>query len=234
MTTTRRILIVEDDQIQREILGESLGGEFNVSTAATLAEADAILGTSDDARFDAIVLDLGMPDGNGHDYCLMLRRQGHKMPIIIVSGSGDEAEVVRGLDAGANDCMTKPFRLNELQARLRAHLRIFDNSEDATFTIGRYTFRPAAKTMMDHAANRRLRLTGKETAILKFLYRAGARSVTRPTLLEEVWGYKSGVTTHTLETHIYRLRQKLEANPGNCRLLVTDAGGYRLNAALAA
>ena len=151
------------------------------------------------------------------------------MPIIMLTGSDAETDVVRGLDSGANDYIAKPFRLNELLARLRAQLRIFENSEDAVFTIGPYTFRPSAKLLQDPAKNRRIRLTEKEAAILKYLYRAGGRPVGRQILLNEVWGYNSAVTTHTLETHIYRLRQKIEPDPANACLLVTEGGGYRLD-----
>ena len=155
------------------------------------------------------------------------------MPIIMLTGSDDEADIVRGLDAGANDYIAKPFRLAELLARLRAQVRIFENSEDAVFTIGPYTFRPSAKLLQEPVKNRRIRLTEKEAAILKFLYRAGTRPVARQVLLNEVWGYNANVTTHTLETHIYRLRQKIEPDPGNARLLVTEGGGYRLDPAAA-
>jgi DNA-binding response OmpR family regulator len=232
MTVARPILIVENDRAQQRTLAEglSIDNEFEVHVAATLGEADALLG-AEDARFDAVVLGLEMPDGNGHGYCAKLRRLGHEMPIIIVADSPDEVDIVRGLDAGANDFLTKPLRLSELQARLRAQLRSFDNSEAAVFTIGQFTFRPSAKLLQDPARKQRFRLTDKETAILKFLYRAGAKSVTRPVLLEKVWGYSSEVETHTLETHIYRLRQKLEANPANSTMLVSEAGGYRLKAA---
>jgi DNA-binding response OmpR family regulator len=231
MTAARPILIVEDDDQQRTLLIEalSLGNEFEVTAAATLNEADALLG-AEDARFDAVLLDLGMPDGSGFDYLAKWRNQGHVMPIIIVTGSCDEAEVVRGLDAGANDYVTKPFRMNELLARLRTQVRIFEKSENATFTIGHYSFRPAAKLLVDRE-KRRLRLTSKEVEILRFLYRAGAKPVSRPILLEGVWGYNSRAETHTLETHIYRLRQKMEINPAACRILVTEGGGYQLNAA---
>lgn len=207
--------------------------EFAVSAAATLSEADALLGASD-ARFDAVILDLGMPDGDGHAYCAKLRAQGHRMPIIFVTGSSHEGDVVRGLDSGANDYVAKPFRVSELLARLRAQLRIFDNSEDAVLTVGPYAFRPAAKLLLDPVSKRRVRLTGKETAVLKFLYRSGARPVPRAVLLDEVWGYNSAITTHTLETHIYRLRQKIELDPAGHRLLVNEAGGYRLNSAMLA
>jgi len=232
MTAERPILVVDDDATLREALLEQLqiDGEFAVAEATTVSEAEALL-TGKDARFDAIILDVGLPDGDGRDLCALLRRQGLRMPIIMLTGSDDEADVVRGLDAGANDYIAKPFRLAELLARLRAQLRIFENSEDAVFTIGPYTFRPSAKLLHEPHKNRRIRLTEKEAAILKFLYRAGTRPVARQVLLNEVWGYNAAVTTHTLETHIYRLRQKIEPDPSNARLLVTEGGGYRLDPA---
>jgi len=230
MTAERPILIVDDDDTLRETLAEQLGldGEFSTVEAGTIADAEACL-ASPQGRFDAIILDIRLPDGDGRDLCVRLRRQGVKVPILMLTGSDEEADVVRGLDSGANDYIAKPFRLNELLARLRAQLRIFENSEDAVFVIGPYTFRPSAKLLQDEAKNRRIRLTEKEAAILKFLYRAGIKPVARQVLLNEVWGYNAGVTTHTLETHIYRLRQKIEPDPANARLLVTEGGGYRLD-----
>jgi len=229
MAGERPILIVDDDTSLRETLAEQLEleGEFTATEAATLAEAETKM-SSKDARYDALILDVGLPDGDGRDLCQRLRRQGIRVPIIMLTGSDEEVDVVRGLDSGANDYIGKPFRLAELLARLRAQLRIFENSEDAVFTIGPYTFRPAAKLLQEPVKNRRIRLTEKEAAILKFLYRAGTRPVARQVLLNEVWGYNAAVTTHTLETHIYRLRQKIEPDPSNARLLVTEGGGYRL------
>lgn len=230
MAGERPVLIVDDDGALRATLAEQLGveGEFGAVEAATIAEAEAFLGAKD-ARFDALILDIRLPDGDGRDFCVRLRRQGVKIPIIMLTGSDEEADVVRGLDSGANDYIAKPFRLAELLARLRAQLRIFENSEDAVFAIGPYVFRPAAKLLQEPVKNRRIRLTEKETAILKFLYRSGGRAVARQVLLNEVWGYNAAVTTHTLETHIYRLRQKIEPDPARARLLITEGGGYRLN-----
>jgi DNA-binding response OmpR family regulator len=232
MIAARPLLIVEGDRAQQEILvkGLSMDREFEVHVAASFSDADALL-SAEDARFDAVVLGLEVPNGNGHRYCAKLRRLGHKMPIMIVAASSDEVDIVRGLEAGADDYLTKPLRLNELLARLRAQLRSFDNSVAAVFTIGHYTFWPLAKLLQDPTRNRRFRLTDKEAAILKLLYRAGAQSVTRPMLLEKVWGYSPAVETHTLETHIYRLRRKL-ANSVDGPLLITEPGGYRLNAAV--
>jgi len=230
MTGPRPILIVDDDPALRATLAEQLAleGEFTIAEADDLAEADIRLAQAE-TRFDLVLLDIRLPDGDGRDFCLKLRRQGLRMPVIMLTGADAESDVVRGLDAGANDYIAKPFRLAVLLARLRAQLRVFDNSDDASFAIGPYMFRPADKTLKDKT--RRIRLTEKEAAILKFLYRAGPRSVPRQVLLNEVWGYNPAVTTHTLETHIYRLRRKIEADPVKARLLLTEEGGYRLDPA---
>ncbi|HTW29213.1 MAG TPA: response regulator transcription factor [Acetobacteraceae bacterium] len=230
MAGERPILIVDDDAALRETLAEQLhvDGEFSAVEAASIGEAETNLAAHEN-RFDAVILDVTLPDGDGRDLCAKLRRQGLKVPIIMLTGSDRETDVVRGLDSGANDYIAKPFRLAELLARLRAQMRIFENSEDAVFTIGPYTFRPSAKLLQEPGRNRRIRLTEKEAAILKFLYRAGTKPVARQVLLNEVWGYNAAVTTHTLETHIYRLRQKIEPDPSNARLLVTEGGGYRLD-----
>jgi DNA-binding response OmpR family regulator len=230
MAGERPILIVDDDQALREALVEQLQleGEFSVEQADSIAVAARMM-AEPSVRYDALILDVSLPDGDGRDFCADQRKQGRRMPIIMLTGSDDEADVVRGLNAGANDYVAKPFRIAELLARLRAQMRIFENSEDAVFTIGPYVFRPSAKLLQEPARNRRIRLTEKEAAILKFLYRAGTRPVARQVLLNEVWGYNAAVTTHTLETHIYRLRQKIEPDPTNACLLVTEGGGYRLD-----
>jgi len=226
----RPILIVENDAALRATLAAQIAqeGDFTADEAESASEAEAKLGGAD-ARYDAILLDIGLPDGDGRELCAKLRREGKKMPVIMLTGADAEQDVVRGLDAGANDYIAKPFRLNELLARVRAQLRVFDNSEDAVFTIGPYMFRPSAKLLLEPVRNRKIRLTEKESAILKYLYRSGGRPVGRQVLLNEVWGYNSAVTTHTLETHIYRLRQKIEPDPSNARLLLTEGGGYRLD-----
>lgn len=229
MSAFRRVLIVEDDAMLRATLAEQIGFgcEFIVDQAECIAEAECRLAT--DMNYDLILLDVGLPDGDGRDFCTSLRLDGRRMPIIMLTGADAEADVIRGLDAGANDYIAKPFRLSELLARMRAQLRVFDNSDDAVFPIGSYIFRPSARLLVEPKRNRKVRLTDKETAILKFLYRAGGKPVSRQILLSEVWGYNAAVTTHTLETHIYRLRQKMEMANADNRILVTESGGYRLN-----
>jgi DNA-binding response OmpR family regulator len=174
-----------------------------------------------------VILDVGLPDNDGRELCRLMRKQGVKCPILMLTGHDSDSDTILGLDAGANDYVTKPFKFPVLLARFRAQLRQHEQSEDAIFTVGPYTFRPSAKILTD-TDGRKTRLTEKETNILKFLYRASGSVVARDTLLHEVWGYNAGVTTHTLETHIYRLRQKIEPEPSNAQLLVTESGGYRL------
>jgi DNA-binding response OmpR family regulator len=229
MSLARPILIVEDDATLRATLAEQIAmqGEFVAEEAASAAEAAAKL-ADPDVRYDAILLDIGLPDADGREFCAKLRRDGKTIPVIMLTGADAEQDVVRGLEAGANDYVAKPFRLSELLARLRAQLRVFDNSEDAVFTIGHYLFRPSARLLLDPGKNRKVRLTDKECRILKYLLRANAAPVDRNTLLADVWGFSSGVTTHTLETHIYRLRQKMELDPASPQLLLTERGAYRL------
>jgi DNA-binding response OmpR family regulator len=230
MSAARPILIVEDDDALRQVLADQVAssGLFHSIEAASLDEASRHLSAAE-ARFDSIILDVRLPDGDGRDFCARIRKQGHTMPIIMLTGAAEEGDVVSGLNAGANDYIIKPFRLSELLARLQAQLRLFDASEDAVFTIGRYTFRPAAKLLIGPDKNQRIRLAAKEVDILKYLYRHANCFVSRQELLDEVWCYNRVVTTRTLETHVYRLRRKIEADPTNCRLLMTAPGGYRLD-----
>ncbi len=226
MSNTRQILIVDDDDDLRTSLRDQLAlyDEFNVATAATAAEGMEVARKS---QLDLVLFDVGLPDMDGREAVKQLRRNGFKAPILMLTGNTTDADQILGLDAGANDYIAKPFKFAVLLARIRAQLRQHEQSEDAVFTIGPYTFKPAAKLLLDDKGVK-VRLTEKETSILKFLYRAGEKVVSREVLLHEVWGYNAGVTTHTLETHIYRLRQKIEKDPSSAELLVTETGGYKL------
>jgi DNA-binding response OmpR family regulator len=227
MRAGRRLLIVDDDGALRQSLAEQLelNDEFVCIECGTAARALELVNND---RFDTIVLDVGLPDMDGRELCRLLRRAGVQVPIVMLTGADSEPDTILGLEAGADDYVTKPFRLSVLLARLRAHLRQSDHSDAAVFMIGPYTFRPGDKLLTDQSGRRKVRLTEKETAILKYLYRAGDRAIGRDTLLDEVWGYNAGVTTHTLETHVYRLRQKIERDPARAEILVTEPGGYRL------
>lgn len=227
MARARRILLVDDDELLRETLLDQFAvhDEFKVDIAKDAAEA--IEAVRNEAHIDIVLLDVGLPDMDGRDACRVMRKNGFKSPVIMLTGADSEADTILGLDAGANDYVTKPFKFSVLLARLRAHLRSHEQSEDAVFRVGPYEFKPAVKMLVTEK-DRKIKLTEKETSILKYLYRSGGQPVSREKLLDEVWGYNSGVTTHTLETHIYRLRQKIEPETGNATLLVTEAGGYRL------
>ncbi len=226
MAQLKKILLIDDDEDLREALSEQLimTEDFDVFEAAN--GQDALVKVKE-ATYDIVILDVGLPDTDGRDLCRVMRKQGVKSPILMLTGQATDADTILGLDAGANDYVTKPFKFPVLLARVRAQLRQHEQSEDAIFTLGPYTFKPSAKMLITED-EKKIRLTEKETNILKFLYRSTEGVVPRDVLLHEVWGYNAGVTTHTLETHIYRLRQKIEPDPSKARLLVTEAGGYRL------
>jgi DNA-binding response OmpR family regulator len=225
MPQAKTILIVDDDEDLRGALAEQLasGDEFRVIEAGTVAEG---LAAARQTQADLILLDVDLPDGDGREAARTLRSEGVGTPVIMLTAAAADADQVQGLDAGANDYVTKPFRYGVLLARIRAHLRSHEQSEAAVYRLGPYEFRPAARVLLDDKG-KKIRLTDKETNILKYLYRKGA-PVAREELLTEVWGYNAGVTTHTLETHVYRLRQKIEPDAGRVTLLITEAGGYRL------
>ena len=226
MSTLKKILMVDDDPDLREALADQLVAteEFDVFEATDGAEG---LARAREQHYDLVILDVGLPDMDGRELCRLMRKQGVKCPVVILTGHTTDSDQIHGLDSGANDYIAKPFKLPVLLARLRAQLRQHEQSEDAVFGVGPYTFKPALKLLLDEH-EKKIRLTEKETNILKYLYRANNNVVARDVLLHEVWGYNAGVTTHTLETHIYRLRQKIEPDPANAKILVTEPGGYRL------
>ena len=227
MAQLKKVLLIDDDEDLREALSEQLlmMEDFDVYEGNSGAAA---LEKVKQQSYDLVVLDVGLPDTDGRELCRLIRKQGVKCPIVMLTGHDTDSDTILGLDAGANDYITKPFKFPVLLARMRAQLRQHEQSEDAIFTLGPYTFKPSIKILVT-AEGKKIRLTEKETNILKFLYRATEDVVPRDILLHEVWGYNAGVTTHTLETHIYRLRQKIEPDPGKASILITENGGYRLS-----
>ena len=226
MAKVKNIFLVDDDDDLREVLAEQLlmTQDFDVVEAGSGQDALSHLKSG---APDLIILDVGLPDTDGRELCRVIRKNGVSCPVIMLTGHNTDSDTILGLDAGANDYVTKPFKFPVLLARVRAQLRQHEQSEDATFGLGPYTFKPSAK-LLTTEDGKKIRLTEKETNILKFLYRADDAIIPRDMLLHEVWGYNAGVTTHTLETHIYRLRQKIEPDPTQTRLLVTESGGYKL------
>ena len=226
MAQHKTLLIVDDDADLRGALAEQLELDDEFATVQA-GEGEEGVQRALEIRPDLILLDVDLPDIDGREACRRMRQQGVTAPVIMLTAAASDDDAINGLEAGANDYVTKPFRFAVLLARIRAHLRSHEQSEDAVFHLGPYEFRPAAKLLVDEKG-KKIRLTEKETSILKYLYRQGEKAVPREELLSEVWGYNAGVTTHTLETHVYRLRQKIEPDPASAKLLLTEAGGYRL------
>jgi DNA-binding response OmpR family regulator len=226
MPNTSKILIVDDDAELRDALSDqlSLHEEFEAAVAENGTKA---VQAAKAGQIDLVIMDVGLPDIDGRETVRVLRKNGFQAPIIMLTGHDTDSDMILGLESGANDYLTKPFRFAVLLARIRAQLRQYETSEDAIFTIGPFTFRPKSKLLLSPKGSK-VRLTEKEASILRYLYRFGQRPVSRETLLQEVWGYNCGITTHTLETHIYRLRQKMEEDVAAPAILVTEAGGYKL------
>ena len=224
--SSSRLLIVDDDAYLRATLRQQLAieGFSDVFELGVVADLDSALSH---ANPDLILLDIQMPDGNGIDICQRLRRNGFAKPIVMLTAKGAEGDIVLGLEAGANDYITKPLRLGEVIACIRTQLRRLCASVDAQFEIGDLSFVPANKMLHEIGSDRMQALTEKEATILKFLYRASPNNVTKDELLAEVWGFQNGVSTHTLETHIYRLRKKISRLTKK-QLVLTIEKGYRL------
>ena len=190
MPNRHRILIVDDDPGLREALTEQLSLQKEFEAVAVENGRKGVQAAKAD-QIDMVIMDVGLPDIDGREAARILRKNGFKAPIIMLSGHDTDSDTVLGFESGANDYVTKPFRFTVLLARIRAQLRQYEASEDAIFTIGPYTFRPSAKLLLSPEGNN-IRLTDKETSILRYLYRAGQRPVSRETLLQDVWGYNSG------------------------------------------
>jgi DNA-binding response OmpR family regulator len=224
MTSIKRVLWIDDDTLLLEMTIPQLAAKGFHIVAETSA-ASGLKRCTDDT-FSAILLDIGLPDGNGCEVCGALREQGLNTPIIMLTGADGDADTICGLESGANDYIAKPFRLNLLVARLNAQIRQHEKHDDAVFMLGSYLFRPADKLLRSRQG-KRIRLSGREVDILKYLCQAG-RTVSREELLKEIWGYTIDVDTHTLESHIYRLRKKVEQDRDHLNILVTEPGGYRV------
>lgn len=227
-TLTRlSVLLVDDDEEMRDALSSQLAlhEDFEITPAEDGEQALEIVGHR---HFDVILLDVGLPDMDGRDVCRLMRRKGIHSPIIMLTAMQSDADIILGLDSGANDYVVKPFRMGVLLARIRAHLRQHEASEDASFSLGPYTFKPSSRLLIEKETNREVSLSDKECAILKFLYRAGETAVSCDTLYSEIWDHAAPLATHTLQTHIYRLRQKIEADPSHPKILISEGGGYRV------
>ena len=221
-----RLFIVDDDDLLRATLKDQLNAEgySQVTALAGVTELFKILPESDP---DIMLLDVQMPDGNGVDVCRQLRRNGFTKPILMLTGKNAEEDIIRGLEAGANDYVAKPMRMGELLARIKSHLKQHRASDNVRFQLGSLSFVPATKMLQHDQSDQKQLLTEKEAVILKFLIRAAPEIVTKDTLLKDIWGFRDGVSTHTVVTHIYRLRQKI-ARITSDQIIRTTGKGYCL------
>jgi len=227
LLSTARILIVDDDNLLRSVLLEQLGfeGVKYLAEAATAADVFTQINIS---MPDLILLDVQLPDGNGFEICTRLRQSGFDKAILMLTGQDDESDIIKGFEAGANDYIAKPMRIGELLARIKAQLRQCRASDNVRFSIGDSDFLPANKIVTDNLSGKIITLTEKETLILKKLFRAWPAGVSKDNMLLEVWGLQPDISTHTLETHIYRLRQKLTRISPQ-QIISTTEQGYQLN-----
>ncbi|CAI8199657.1 MAG: Transcriptional regulatory protein WalR [SAR116 cluster bacterium] len=224
---TGRLLVVDDDAFLRATLMEQFAAEGfdEVYEAETLIETFREI---DLRNPDLIILDIRLPDGNGIEICRKLRERGFAKPIIILTGQNAEQDIIASLEAGANDYVIKPMRLGKLLARVKSQLWQHKASDTARFSIGGLSFLPANKLLKSEDETRKVILTEKESTILKYLYRAHPNCVTKEGLLAEVWGFQNGLSTHTVETHIYRLRQKIKRLTKK-NIILTGMQGYSLS-----
>ena len=219
-------MLIDDDDALRAVLRQQFEAE-GLHAIHDAANAQTVFDTIDDFAPDIVLLVVQLPDGNGFDICHKLRNRGFDKPILMLTGQDAEDDIVQGLEAGANDYIAKPMRMGELLARMNTHLRQHKLSDDARFEIQGLDFVPSQKTIASRSSGAKIILTEKETMVLKMLNKKAPDAVSRQALLSEIWGFQKGLTTHTLETHIYRLRRKLTRLTTE-PVIETSQEGYRL------
>ena len=203
------ILFLSDN----EEFAEDLCGQIQLYTPEFSIEREI-----NDSAFDIYILD------EKRELLSRLREKHVKSPIVLLEKNGE--------NLGENDdlifLVEKPFRLNEFLNNLRSCINKFENSSDAYLTFNNYELHPLAKEILNLRNNELIKLTEKEVAVIKYLYKAKDKIVSKTDLLQDVWDYNAEVSTHTIETHIYRLRQKVEHDDVDAQLIITENGGYKL------
>jgi len=227
VSASTKILLINNDKD----LGEALAFQL------PLSEKYQIIETSDETRTltqinnnfcDLVIINSQSSALKECNLTKSLRLAGYKKPIIMLINRNSNLDIPDDQSHKADEYIVKPFRYPVLLKSIETQLHKFKKSENTQYNIGNYVFKPNSK-ILESNENRSIRLTEKENNILKFLYKNLGNFISREILLHEVWGYNSTVTTHTLETHIYRLRQKIEDDPSNACFLITEPGGYKLH-----
>ena len=226
MNPSTKILLINNDKD----LGEALVFQL------TLVEKYQIIETNDETSAlaqinnnfcELVIINSQSSALNGYNLTKSLRLAGFKKPIIMLINQNNNLDIADDQNRKADEYINKPFRYPVLLKSIETQLHKFKKSENTKYSIGNYIFKPNSK-ILESKEGRSIRLTEKENNILNFLYKNLGNVINRETLLHEVWGYNSKVTTHTLETHIYRLRQKIEDDPSKAYFLITKPGGYKL------
>lgn len=229
MSSNRNVLVIDSDQAVSASITTLLtaSGGYAVTPVVNAADAEHALASAK-TEFDAVVMDIDEEGADGIETCARIRHHYKDIAIILMSSAADEMLLVRGLRAGADDFIRKPFRASELMARLQARLRSISSKSNAAVTIGRFAFHPDKRLLVDANGSTRIRLPEKEAKLLWHLHLGNGDVVSRVALLHAVWSYSHTASSHTVETHVYRLRQKIEDDPGRPAVVITERGGYRL------
>lgn len=224
----RRVLIVDDDEGVRRFVAAALEREGLDSTSAATGE-DGLKQAQQESPA-AVILDIALPGAGGLEVCRRLRNW-YDGPILVVSATGDESTIVRALDLGADDYLTKPFRPAELAARLRALFRRVHEDDDQAATIELGQLRIDLAMRRVYRGDEDIRLTKTEFDIVACLAKRRDRVVTAESILQTVWGPHHGEYAQTLRVHVGHIRRKLEPMPSSPRYIITEPGvGYRFNA----
>ena len=227
MSPSKKILLINNDKD----LGEALVFQLSLGEKYQIVESNyetSALAQIDNNFYDLVIINSQSSNLKGYNFTKNLRLSGYKQPIIMLINQNSNLDIPDDQNHKADEYIIKPFRYMVLLKSVETQFHKFKKLENTQYSIGNYVFKPNSK-ILELDKNRSIRLTEKENYILKFLYKNLGNFISREILLHEVWGYNSTVTTHTLETHIYRLRQKIEDDPSNACFLITEPGGYKLH-----
>lgn len=223
----RHVLVIEDEPQMRSMLTDNL--EFEGYHVTAVASGEEGLTACQHHSFALLLLDVMLPGMSGFDVCQTLRSRGTRVPIIVLTARTDQGDRVRGLDLGADDYVSKPFRMRELLARVRAQVRRDDwhRATEEEFAFGDVVVRPRQRLVL--RKGRRVVLSAREFELLRYLFAHRNEVVSREQLLRDVWGYSELTITRTVDNYVAKLRMQLESRPHEPRYIITVHGtGYQL------